>query len=575
MVVEVYPYPDPAERPTDEDGRALRSIPDSAPGPAAPLDASDLEQTAGGRWDLVAVAEGRGPAALLAADVSRALDELAQTTSGFSVGAARSSQSVDLIGRELEGLRGELEVLADRAASLLSSSQEGEATARESAELTVELMSQTEHGLAVLGRVIEGLGELSERTEQVAALVDGLARHELNDISDFSSVIDGVAKQTKLLALNAAIEAARAGEHGRGFAVVADEVGRLAAQTASQTAQIAQTIGRTQRQMNAVQEAAEAARERAAEGAGNAGEGRGALEQVGALIASSGGRATRIAELAGNQLADAAAVNEAIVAITSSSARIEEQARAVARHQAGLSAGTEEASQVIARFRTPGVVSRRYDCCRELAQELREVYEDVIASGEVTLEQVLAQKYEEARGASIQRFARLFDVSRVPEEGFDPPKFHTAYDAAVERQLIQRLDAVLAADPTLSLTGLADLNGYAPANNTIFSCDWTGDYDTDLANNRTKRFLLEAGAIRRSSRMGLGVEFPPEPVSRAAMAAAGASLDEPPLGEEGFLLQTYPRDTGDVLTTLSVPLYICRQRYGSVTIGWNPETLEQ
>jgi methyl-accepting chemotaxis protein len=540
-----------------------------------PSDRVDLERSAGGRWDLVAISQGDGPAAGLAADVASALDELAETTSDFSVGAARSSQSVALIGREIEGLRSELEGLAERAASLLYSSEEGEATARESADLTVELMSQTEHGLAVLGRVIEGLGELSERTEEVAELVDGLARGELSDIGSFSAVIDGVAEQTKLLALNAAIEAARAGEHGRGFAVVADEVGRLAAATASQTAQIAQTITRTQTQMNAVQKAADAARERAVEGRGNASEGREALEQVSALIESSSGRATRIAELAGNQLTDTAAVNDAIVAITASSARIEEQAHAVAGHQSGLSAGTEDASQVIARFRTAGVISRFYDCCRELAQELREVFEDAIARGDATLEQVLAQEYQEAKGPLIQRFARLFDVSRVPPAGFDPPKYHTAYDAFVDEQLTQRLDAVLATEPSLIISALADVNCYAPANNSISSRDWTGDYEADLVGNRTKRFFLEAGAIFRSSRMRLGVELPPKPLSRREMIGAGAQLEEPPLGEEGFLLQTYSRDTGDILTTLSVPLYVCRERYGSVTVGWDPETLRR
>jgi methyl-accepting chemotaxis protein len=567
-LVEDHPFPEPVEC---SDDPARRHSPTRSEPARLAGGAGDLHRSPGGRWDLVAIAASNGPAVDLANDVAAALDELAQTTSDFSVGAARSSQSVALIGGEIEGLRGELEVLAGRAASLLASSQEGAAAARESADVTTELMTQTERGLAVLGRVIGGLAELSERTEQVAALVDGLARGELGDIGSFSAVIERVAKQTKLLALNAAIEAARAGEHGRGFAVVADEVGRLAAETAAQTAQIAQTIGRTQTQMSAVQQAAAAARERAAEGSGNAGEGRAALEQVGALIQSSSGRASRIAELAAAQLGDAAAVNEAIGAITASSARIEEQARAVAGHQVALSAGTEDASQVISRFRTAGVVSRLYDCCRELAQELREVFEDAVERGEVTLQQVLAQEYEEAKGPLIQRFARLFDVSRVPPEGFDPPKYHTAYDAAVDRQLTQRLDAVLAAHPALTIAGLADLNCYAPANNSIFSQDWTGDYESDLARNRTKRFLLEAGAIVRSSRIGLGVEFPARPFSRREMQAAGAMLDEPPLGEEGFLLQTYTRDTGDVLSTLSVPLYVCGQRYGAVTIGWNPE----
>jgi methyl-accepting chemotaxis protein len=532
-----------------------------------------VESGEGGRWDLVAIVEGGGPAAHLAAEMARALDELAQTTSDFSVGAARSSQSVEMIGKEIEGLRDELEGLARRASSLLSSSGEGANTAREAADVTSELLSETERGIAVVGRVIEGLGALSTRTEQVAELVDGLARGELSDISSFSSIIDGVAKQTKLLALNAAIEAARAGEHGRGFAVVADEVGRLASETAAQTAQIAQTIARTQTQMKAVQQAASAARERAAEGAGDANEGRGALEELSTLIDSSSGRSTRIAEIAAQQLVDAGAVNDAIVAIAASSARIEEQAHTLASHQLSLSTGTEDASQVIGRFRTSGAVSRWYGCCQELAQELREVFEDAIERREVTLEEVLALDYQEVRGPLIERFARLFDVSRVPPEGFDPPKFVTAYDAVVDRQLTVRLDAALASDPKLSFAAITDLNCYAPAHTSDATADWTGDHETDLLGNRTKRFFIESGAILRSSRMGIGVDLPPRPLSRTEMLAAGAQLGEPPAGAQGFLLQTYARDTGEVLTTLSVPLHVRGQRYGRVTIGWDPERL--
>ena len=61
-------------------------------------------------------------------------------------------------------------------------------------------------------------------------------------VTEFLTVIDTIADQTKLLSLNATIEAARAGEAGKGFAVVASEVKSLASQTEDATKQVSETV---------------------------------------------------------------------------------------------------------------------------------------------------------------------------------------------------------------------------------------------------------------------------------------------------------------------------------------------
>jgi methyl-accepting chemotaxis protein len=523
----------------------------------------------GGVWSLGALAGAGGDLGRLGSDMARTLDELAQIVSEFSCGAARSSIDVSGISYNVEHLRDQLEQVTARSGSLKADSAEAMQAASRSAELAEQLAGESARGLEVLRPLIDSIRQIGEQTIRVHELVEALARDELARIGDFSVVIERIARQTKLLALNAAIEAARAGEQGRGFA----EVGKLASETASQTALIRETVIRTQAKMDEVITATASARDQSETSTAGADTGRDALERIVTLVASANESTEQLAAAAGRQLGDAEAVDVSLQEITERSGAIEQRAQSVARAQTDLGERTERALRTIGKFETGGMLSRLRSQCEELAAELRELLEDAVDAGRVRLDQVIGLDYEEARGPLIARFGRLFDVSRADPAGFAPPKFHTAYDALVDQAMMARMDAALAVEPRLTFALPFDLNVYAPAHNSVFSKDITGDATADLAGNRTKRFFLDSPALTRAARMELGVSLPREVLPRAQFRSAGARLSEPKGGARPFLVQTYARDTGAVLTTLSVPLYVKGERFGCVCLGWDPEVL--
>lgn len=92
---------------------------------------------------------------------------------------------------------------------------------------------------------VEQVGQQAENAaqsmQQVSSNMSGIEQ-SAKRMTEFVSIIEGIAFQTNILALNAAVEAARAGEQGRGFAVVAAEVRALAQRSAQATEEIKDLI---------------------------------------------------------------------------------------------------------------------------------------------------------------------------------------------------------------------------------------------------------------------------------------------------------------------------------------------
>jgi methyl-accepting chemotaxis protein len=376
-------------------------------------------------------------------------------------------------------------------------------TVAHSADLMAEARNNAAETVAGAGAVASAIGEIAQMLQASADAMSTLGRQS-QQISDLSQVVKGIAGRVNLLALNAAIEAARAGEHGRGFAVVAQEVRKLAENSTRQAQEIETVVRQVVGQL------------------GNAGSDIGAgVRRANDLIAETDA-ATRsvtdierlVAEIvtpfqavSGSMQSHAdmlTGVSTSVTQMAAETQQMTEPVDLVARESSQLLRHLHDAQSSIGSFCTGSFTDQVRRNCVELAREVGAVFDAAVAGGKVRLEDVVGLSYSEIKGAQVQALSRLFDVSRVPLSGFNPPKYTAAYDQAVEGELQAVLDRYLGMLPDLLYTSVIDLNGYAPISNRITCRDWTGDFRADALNNRVKRLTTDLAQLE-AAQVGLKV----------------------------------------------------------------------
>ena len=163
-------------------------------------------------------------------------------------------------------------------------------------------------------------------------------------------------------------------------------------------------------------------------------------------------------------------------------------------------------------------------------------------------------------------------MSRVPAQGFNPPKFETRYDQAVEDGFNRLIDAYVPKHASIKAMFAVDLNGYCFGHFHECRRAWTGDPVTDLNHNRIKRFFEDDLSLR-CSRVGIGAQSDPlpkrTPYARFRELGCNLRLD----GDRPWAIYTYARDTGIVYNDLSVALFAQRQRVGTIRIIYDADVV--
>lgn len=447
---------------------------------------------------------------------------LSQSTCRNAIAAAEVSYSVEQLAARISS---QLDATTQAAGNASAIAQQVEQTAgyANNADQAAEVaLSSSAAGKEALAHTTALMQELTDKAHDSLEMLGQLNERSAK-IVQVTQVIEGIASQTNLLALNAAIEAARAGEMGRGFAVVADEVRALASRTSQSTSEVSTIIEEMHKQAGRVtgsineladdiQRGVELIQQADQQLAGINLQGDAVKQATGLIAHSSVENRDQLGSLS-------SAVEQVRADLSDSNA----QTRLLGKEADQLVAIAEQVSEMLAEVALDPYHQRCFEAAQSAARAMELRFEEDIEKGVISLE-------------------RLFDTTLKPIAGTKPQQYTSQFDEYADKVLPTIQEPVLRDNPALVYAIATTIAGYVPTHNNAFCAKPNGDLQHDTQHCRTKRLFNDRTGKRCGSH------------------------------EKTLLLQTYKRDTGEIMHDLSVPIHIKGRHWGGLRLGYRPET---
>ncbi len=438
-----------------------------------------------------------------------------------SVSLAETSHKVDHLSKSIEVLAVTSREIAASSDAIAATTAQVSSNAANAAQFAIKARGDSVAGQESLREAIEEMRHMSARTEETSQLIARLHQSS-SQIQEITQVIEGIAGQINLLALNAAIEAARAGEHGRGFAVVADEVRKLAEKTSNATGEIGGKISEIQKETEHAVDTMHTLVEDVNRGVGRV---EHVGEQLGDILRHSSdleGQMRAIAEGAEKNHAEVGQISESLRLVREQLDNFETQMKSVSEQAMALSDLGEGMHESLIDLNLDTVHNRMYKVAAQSATAIGKAFEEGIRAGRIRQDDLFNRQYQ-------------------PIPNTNPQKFSSRFDQFTDQVLPAIQEKILDENASIVFAATTDDKGYIPTHNKKFAKPLTGNYQNDLAGNRTKRIFNDRTGARCGSHT------------------------------KRMLLQTYKRDTGEIMHDLSVPIYVNGRHWGGLRMGYKAD----
>ena len=449
-------------------------------------------------------------------DVAKNAENILNNTNDIKERIQKQTESIHQLNKAIKELSDGIQHTTEEIAKIVELAEKSSQTA--------------EKGRIEIKKTIDSLHTLADMVKRSSQATEKLVQ-STNQINKILRTIEEIAEKTNLLALNAAIEAARSGEAGRGFAVVADEVSKLAERTRIAVREISGTISELHIQSDETLK----------------------IISTGHVLAADG---ITISENADKQLnVILSQIHQVTERLHSISSIAEEQSQNIelfannlyniSQNIEGNTKSVEEILKALIQLKHDSESIRKTASEFELTEESKEEIEKIVQIA-MDFAKECAKTLEEGVKKGIISEEELFDRTYIPIPNTNPQKFHTKFDSFTDKYIQDVEEKYLAMHPAFVFAVLNDDHGYIPTHNLKYSKPLTGNYDIDLVGNRTKRIFDDTTGIK-----------------------AATNKDKP------FLLQSYRRDTGEILHDISVPVYVFGKHWGAVRIAFKLDVLKK